>query len=147
MNEMRRLMNLMESPSSRIVDILSDTVTEYNRIADPKGKGADGRITFRPPSSRVWTRGDGTRHRDPAKILVYNDENPNTEKYLRAFWEWLVEQPGARPAGKISGEFGSSSYDSAIQYRGLFWIDRGYRIDVMSRSRITNPRSVWRMEK
>lgn len=122
MNEMRRLMNLVESTKPHLEAVLRTTVEEYNLQADPE----QGRLTAKSPGIRVWTRGDGTRYRDPAKVLVYNDEHPNGEQAISDFWQWLSAKPGATPAGQVSGEFGSSSFGDTIKYGGFLWVNRGF---------------------
>lgn len=142
MNEMRRLINLVEDAKPRLLPFLRAVVDVYNSEVAENGPP---RVYAKGPGFRVWTRGDGVRHRDPAKVLVYDDK-ANTKEEIESFWQWLQNR-GARPIGKVTGEFGSSSADPAVSYQGFIWVQREYSIAVMSRSRITNPNSVWRLEK
>lgn len=100
------------------------------------------RITYDGPSMRVWTRGDGTRSRDPAKLYTYD----YSQEVIDRIWATLTKLSGAKPAGAVSGEFGSSPHGDAIAYKGFILVKRQSKIEVMSRSRVTNPNSVWRQK-
>ena len=99
-----------------------------------------GNLECKGPGFRVWTRGDGTRMRDPALLTA---DNPNT---VNAVWDDLVKSKGAKPIGSVSGEFASDSFDTAISFNGFVLVKRNRAIEVMSRSRITNPNSVWQFK-
>lgn len=133
MNEMRKFINLVEGKKLRIYDMLRWITDEYNTEMNPKDRAG-----YKGPGFRVWTRMDGIRHRDPA--FIYFGYNIGADP----FWEWLTARPGVRPAGTVSGEWGSSSFDEAVRYKGYIWVNRGNTVDVMSTSRVRNPRSVWR---
>lgn len=100
----------------------------------------DSQIDYRGPGMRVWTRGDGTRHRDPARFYAYK----NADDVMNRLWNALSKMKGAKIAGTVSGEFGSSAMKPAISFRGFILVKYDNTIEVMSRSRITNKNSVWR---
>jgi len=96
-------------------------------------------VDIKPAGGRVWTRGDGTRHRDPARIM-FKDVASRDQGF-----ELLAKAlTGARKT-TVSGEFGSDPHTDA-----LIWKDKvihkygSFNIAVGSKSRVTNPNSVWR---
>lgn len=102
-------------------------------------------LDIKHPGIRVWTRGDGTRYREPGRIGEY-DSNGNG-KLVQKFWDWLIQQPSVKPIGKISGEFGSSNFDDAYAYRGLYFARNRYGIITWgSTSRLRNS-TIWRQQK
>ena len=112
----------------------------------PRQNSHTGLLNIKSPGTRVWTRGDGTRHRDPGGIEVnyFTDDKKASEKALVKFWPWLLKQPGVKSIGQISGEFGSSPMKDAVAYKGLYFTGGQYGVQFGSLSRIKNPRSVWR---
>jgi len=116
---------------------LSAIVTWWNKTA-----ARDMRIYTQDVGMKVWTRGDGVRMRDPAKILSAGPGNA-----LDSVWDALSKLKGARVVGNVSHEFPSLGNSPAIQYKGLVLVKRNTSIDVMSKSRITNPRSVWKQQQ
>lgn len=101
------------------------------------------RIYFKEPGMRVWTRGDGTRMRDPAKLLPAGGSQDDTQ-VINALWDALSKLAGAKPAGTVSQEFPSLGSQDAISYKGFTLVKRNSSIDVMTRSRVKNPNSVWK---
>jgi hypothetical protein len=99
-------------------------------------------LDFESPGSRVWTRGDGTRYRQPGKIYSKN----NDKSAVLKFWEWLKTQPGVKQIGDVSGSFGSDAPRQAVTYKSLYFglMTNGNIVEWGSKSRITNPRSVWK---
>ena len=99
--------------------------TDYNQV-----------LEFRPSTGRVWTRGDGTRSREPNKLRADDRDS------IEAAWRTITSLPGAKPTKSIKGEFGSSTYDPGIIYRGLLLIFRQGYIQYASPSQIKNS-STW----
>ena len=113
----------------------------------PRQNSHSGELSIKPPGTRVWTRGDGTRHRDPGYITAnyFADDKKRAEKLATMFWPWLLKQPGIKSIGQVSGEFGSSPMKDAVAYKGLYFTNNnGYATSFGSLSRIKNPKSVWR---
>jgi hypothetical protein len=123
-------------------DIVNGLLTQFqseNGITGP----ARHLLSVANPSMKVWTRGDGTRYRDPGKIELW-DRTPEAVAQQKEFWSWLMKQPGVKNVGKISGEFGSSSSTDAYIYNGLYFTLNQGGIKWGSASRFKNPRSVWK---
>jgi hypothetical protein len=112
----------------------------------PRQNSHTGLLNIKSPGTRVWTRLDGTRHRDPGGIEVnyFTDDKKASEKALVKFWPWLLKQPGVKSIGQVSGQFGSSPMKDAVAYKGLYFTDGQYGVQFGSLSRIKNPKSVWR---
>jgi hypothetical protein len=105
---------------------------------------SNGNIYVKDPGTRVWTRGDGTRYRDPGKITTKDGSN---EKQLKAFFPWLIKQPGVKHLGKISGEFASDEKTDVYAIGGIYFTQKGHSvIHWGSVSRFKNPRSVWKQQ-
>jgi hypothetical protein len=89
--------------------------------------------------TRVWTRGDGTRHRDPARLQFHNAEERD-----QAFDLLSKALTGAKVT-QVSGEFGSDPHQEALVWKGKVIGKYGNNsISLGSASRVTNPNSVWR---
>lgn len=86
---------------------------------------------------RTWTRGDGTRYTDPIRITASSDTKFSS----------IISQMNLKKIGKVKGEFGSDPYSDAYMFNGYVVVDRGNYLHFMSKSRITNKRSVWRFQK
>lgn len=88
---------------------------------------------------KVWTRGDGTRYRDPAR-LVFNDVSTRDQ----AFDLLSKALTGARRT-TVSGEHGGDDQQDALVWKGKVIAKKGsFGISLGAASRITNPNSVWR---
>ena len=105
-----------------------------------------GILDIKSPGTRVWTRGDGVRHRDPGYIVpsYWSDEPKKGAVVVQKFWQWLQKQPGVRPLGQISGEFSTSKFSDMVGYKGLYFAGGQRGVEFGSASRFKNPRSVWR---
>ena len=103
-------------------------------------------LYVKSPGTRVWTRGDGVRHRDPGRIQYENDVAAKKwPKAMSQFWQWLTTQPGVKSIGQVSGEFGTSAMMNAVRLGSLYFALTQYNTIVWgSVSRFKNPRSVWR---
>jgi hypothetical protein len=131
-----------EAKGNAIVRVLTD---DFN-------KEISGEIYFpldyKSPGTRVWTRGDGRKYRDPGSIFINKDMNPadkvkwNGEKPLEKFWDFLKAR-GATEIKEVSGEFGSDPFAPALKLNRLIFVNEGYAIRWGSISRLRNS-SVWR---
>ena len=106
-------------------------------------KNPTNRISYHGPGMRVWTRGDGTRSRDPAKLTQY----PDAKDSIDMLWVTLSKIPGVKPAGTVSHEFPSIGSNDAITFKGFILVKRNRTIDVMTPSRVKNPNSVWKQKQ
>lgn len=103
---------------------------------DPK---LTNKITPYDVGMRVWTRGDGVRMRDPARLEFNQME-------LRDYAFDLLKDAlkGARST-QISGEFPSLPYGVGLVWKGKIIYKMGnFSIAIGSASRITNKNSVWK---
>ena len=99
----------------------------------------DAGVDIKQGGNRVWTRGDGTRYRDPARIMF--KDVASRDKGFELLAQALT---GARKT-TVSGEFGSDPYTDALIWKGkLFHKYGSFGIAIGSASRVTNKNSVWR---
>jgi hypothetical protein len=157
----------MDSKVGDIVDALNKKITNdvksrmtSKRLTMLALKDEEVRLTpvsFKTPSSRVWTRGDGSRYRDPGYIKIddatmrylqrtystFKKMFPTAEALLDHVWETLKTTPRSKDLGTISGEFRSDDYAPALRAGGMLWVNRERRIEYGSMSRLTNKNSVW----
>jgi len=124
--------NLNESSAYNVAKAFADQWNQESGVDDAQ------KLRVKEPGTRVWTRGDGTRHRDPGMILAEHDDT------IAKFWKWLVQQPGIKPFGQISGEFGSDPYKPAVRLKNMFFVQGRSSVAYGSTSRVKNPNSVWR---
>jgi ribosome modulation factor len=112
----------------------------------PRQGSHSGALDIKSPGTKVWTRGDGTRLRDPGRIQAshWADDKQQAEKAATKFWPWLLKQPGVKSIGQVSGQFGSSPMTDAVSYKGLYFSGGPYGTEFGSMSRVKNPKSVWR---
>jgi hypothetical protein len=112
----------------------------------PRQGSHSGALDIKSPGTKVWTRGDGTRLRDPGRIQAshWADDKKQAEKAASKFWPWLLKQPGVKSIGQVSGQFGSSPMTDAVSYKGLYFSGGPYGTEFGSMSRVKNPKSVWR---
>lgn len=88
---------------------------------------------------RVYTRGDGTRYREPANLRF----KTNSERD-QAFDILTKALTGAK-ATQVTGEFGSSEAQPALIWKGKVIAKYGpLNISLGAASRVTNKNSVWR---
>ena len=127
---------VVENKGSKVVQNLVDKFYNDNGI-----DFADGNIYVKDPGTRVWTRGDGTRYRDPGKIRTKDGD----EKQLKAFFPWLIKQPGVKDLGKLSGSFASEVPGDVYAIGGIYFKLMNHDVvEWGSVSRFKNPRSVWK---
>jgi len=112
-------------------------------------------LHVKSPSSRVWTRGDGSRYREPGDIRLsggfkrfqrqystFKKLFPTEKDLINHVWETLQGAKGSKDMGEVSGEFGSSKYSPALVVGGLLWVKSENRIEYGSPSRLNNT-SIW----
>jgi hypothetical protein len=108
-------------------------------------------IDYKNPGMRMWTRGDGSRYKDPGYIFIDRDLKPEDQpkwhkaRAVEKFWKFL-ESKGARKIGDVSGEFGSDPHSPAVVLNKLIFVFNGRSIAWGSTSRLKNS-SVWRQKQ
>jgi hypothetical protein len=93
-------------------------------------------------SSKRWRRGDGSYYTDPNSIEAFDQSNPEQRQLQSEFYDWLIQKPGVKRGGEISGEFRSSDYSEAAKYKGVIFVKRGYATEYFTPNRLRNS-SVW----
>jgi hypothetical protein len=93
-------------------------------------------------SAKRWRRGDGSYYTDPNRIEAFDQSNPEQRQLQSEFYDWLIQKPGVKRGGEISGEFSSSDYSEAAKYKGVIFAKRGYATEYFTPSRLRNS-SVW----
>jgi len=107
-------------------------------------------------NARVWTRGDGSKYRKPAKIVSDLDHSMYA-KVLKDYkkvmggtpvdmaWKFITSK--GKSLGKATGELGSDKPAPAYQWNGTVFIKRGSEsIDIVTPSIFRNS-WVWRTVK
>lgn len=108
-------------------------------------------LDYKDVGMRSWTRGDGSRYKDPGYIYIDKDMKPqdikkySAQKPIEKFWQFLSTK-GARKIGDVSGEFGSDPYSPAVVLGKLIFVFNGKSIAWGSTSRLKNS-SVWRQKQ
>jgi len=131
-------------------DFVQKLVLDFNAEMNPKGAGFVP-LHFKLPGTRVWTRGDGARMRDPGYIFLNRNLNDKEHKIwykqdpLEKFWQMLLSK-GARNIGDVSGAFGSDPFKPAVVLNKLIFVNNGHNIAWGSTSRLKNS-SVWRQKQ
>lgn len=154
MNEMRRLINLVEGKSALKESAggakVEALATEFNQENDAESTKLY--IAKRNPGTSTWTRMDGFTYREPGKIFVSHtpygwdsQSGPQADALLQQFWDWLLSK-GARPKGKLGGYFASDPYHDMVVYRGLLFVNRKGVIEWGSTSRLRNS-AIWRQDQ
>ena len=108
-------------------------------------------LDYKDVGMRSWTRGDGSRYKDPGYIFVDRDMKPedikkySEQKPVEKFWDFLSSK-GAKKIGDVSGEFGSDPHSPAVVLGKLIFVFNGRNIAWGSTSRLKNS-SVWRQKQ
>ena len=108
-------------------------------------------LDYKNVGMRSWTRGDGSRYKDPGYIFIDRDLKPEDQpkwhkaKAIEKFWQFLSTK-GARKIGDVSGEFGSDPHSPAVVLGKLIFVFNGRSIAWGSTSRLKNS-SVWRQKQ
>lgn len=93
-------------------------------------------------SSQRWRRGDGSYYTDPNSIEAFDQSNPEQRQLQSEFYDWLIQKPGVKNIGEVSGEFRSDRYAEAAKYKGVIFVKRGYATQYFTPSKLRNS-SVW----
>lgn len=93
-------------------------------------------------STKRWRRGDGSYYTDPNRIEAFDQNNPEQRQLQSEFYDWLIQKPGVKNVGGISGEFRSSDYSEAAKYKGVIFVKRGTNTEYFTPSKLRNS-SVW----
>jgi hypothetical protein len=128
--------------------IISNLIAEFNeQISGNRYHPLD----YKNVGMRSWTRGDGSRHKDPGYIFIDRYMEPkdrakwNKANPIEKFWQFLSTK-GARKIGDVSGQFGSDPYSPAVVLNKLIFVYDGSSIAWGSVSRLKNS-SVWRQKQ
>ncbi len=136
---------ITESPA---IDLIRSLISEFN--TEMSGSPYYP-MDYKNPGMRLWTRGDGSRYKDPGYIFIERDLKPEDQpkwhkaKAVEKFWKFL-ESKGARRIGDVSGEFGSDPHSPAVVLNKLIFVFNGRSIAWGSTSRLKNS-SVWRQKQ
>ncbi len=133
---------------SNTIDFIRGLISEFNTQMSGSPYYP---MDYKNPGMRMWTRGDGSRYKDPGYIFIDRDLKPEDQpkwhkaKAVEKFWKFL-ESKGARKIGDVSGEFGSDSHSPAVVLNKLIFVFNGRSIAWGSTSRLKNS-SVWRQKQ
>lgn len=159
----------VELTEAKIVDtfvkLAKELADQANKKLPPREK--DGKPQFTGVSypitmtgggrnARVWTRGDGSKYRKPAKIVSDLDHSMYA-KVLKDYKKlmggtpvdmaWKLITSNGKSLGKATGEHGSDKPAPAYQWNGTVFIKRGSEsIDIVTPSIFRNS-WVWRTVK
>ncbi len=137
--------NLKESNT---IDFIRGLISEFNTQMSGSPYYP---MDYKNPGMRMWTRGDGSRYKDPGYIFIERDLKPEDQpkwhkaKAVEKFWKFL-ESKGARKIGDVSGEFGSDPHSPAVVLNKQIFVFNGRSIAWGSTSRLKNS-SVWRQKQ
>jgi len=121
----------------RKVSKISQIVNAYNATVERKNW-----IDNSSPGLRSWTRGDGSRYRDPGKIVSYWGDSA-TRNNVDSFLDWLRNHPKTKNIGGVKDWYGSSKPREAYVLNSvLFTVSDNGRVEYGSTSRLRNT-SVW----
>jgi hypothetical protein len=133
---------------SSTIDFIRGLISEFNtQISGSPYYPMD----YKNPGMRMWTRGDGSRYKDPGYIFIERDLKPEDQpkwhkaKAVEKFWQFLASK-GARKIGDVSGEFGSDPHSPAVVLNKQVFVFNGRNIAWGSTSRLKNS-SVWRQKQ
>jgi len=112
--------------STKLLSVLDD-LKNFAKTLSP-----DKIIGVRDFSVKVWTRGDGTRYKEPLSITM------RTEKDAKKIFD-LIDGKSL----EVSGEFGSSKFTPAKKSKGFLFVLADRSIRVSSDSVLRN-KDLWR---
>lgn len=126
---------------ARKVSKISQIVNAYNSNVERKNW-----VDYNPPGLGSWTRGDGSRYRDPGKIVSYWGDS-ETRSNVSSFLDWLKNYPKTKNIGGVKDWYGSSKPREAYVLNGvLFTVSDNGRVEYGSTSRLRNT-GVWSKSK
>jgi hypothetical protein len=121
---------------ARKVSKIAQVLNAYNATIERKNW-----VDYNPPGLGSWTRGDGSRYRDPGNVVAYF--NPNDKEPVALFLDWLKNYPKTKSIGGVKDWYGSSKPREAYTLNGiLFTISDIGRVQYGSTSRLRNS-NVW----
>jgi hypothetical protein len=120
----------------------SDIVTPLVQAFNIEHSGSEGMPLHTKSSSKRWRRGDGSYYTDPNSIEAYDQNDPEQRQLQSEFYDWLIQQPGVKSAGRIRGELRSSDYSPASEYENVIFVKRNYATEYFTRSKLRN-KNVW----
>jgi len=114
------------------------------------------------PGMRMWTRGDGSKYKEPSLIKSYFSDSEVRDRksktmanfpkeikdatdVVNAIWAKIIAMPGAKNIGDISGEFGSSESMPAVLVGNTIFIKQDFSIRYATKSILRN-KGVWRQK-
>ena len=147
------------NPFSKVYDNLSNSLKSSgfdaaHSVETRKNLATKGLVPLRVQSAgnRVWTRGDGSKHKDWPKIVPHTDysdtdvaikKNPDAVKNTL---DQYLSTIGAKSIGKASDWTGSSDKSEVYATGDTIFVHRGNYIEVGTKSRFKNNK-VWRRDK
>jgi len=137
-----------ELNESSTIDFIRGLISEFNTQMSGSPYYP---MDYKNPGMRMWTRGDGSKYKDPGYIFIDRDLKPEDQpkwhkaKAVEKFWKFL-ESKGARKIGDVSGEFGSDPHSPAVVLNKQVFVFNGRSIAWGSTSRLKNS-SVWRQKQ
>lgn len=121
---------------ARKVRKIEQIVNAYNATVERKNW-----VDYNLPGLSSWTRGDGSRYRDPGNVVAYF--NPRDKGPVDAFVSWLKNYPKTKHIGGVKDWYGSSKPREAYALAGLlFTISDTGSVQYGSTSRLKNT-NVW----
>lgn len=121
-------LNVSTLKTDKIFPFLNN-VKEYLKQKDPN---FSGKMSSVGQSLRMWTRGDGSKYRDPARVEFRNKD------LQKQAWTILSELEGIKTTS-IKGEFGSDSFRPAIFWKDkLFILNPENSIAITTKSALRN---------
>lgn len=124
---------------SDVTNALVQEFCELNKISEHVFKVSR-------PSSRRWTRGDGSTYYDPGYIHASPD-------LIQKFWDWIGSNRTSRSLNPVTDWMGSSKPSDAKMVRGVVFVNRGLDLrgngylEFMSRGRLANKNSLYQQTK
>lgn len=136
-----------ESLSTKVYPIAKDLVKRFEKEIRPQYTPGFA-FDVNPPSTKVWTRLDGSKYKEPGTIRS-TDVVKDPKKMINDLWEWIKKQPGMKNLGKMTGEFSSDTprtvyvYNNKVFFAFIEDKQAAKAIEFGSTSRFKN-RAVWR---
>jgi len=110
-------------------------------------------------SNRMWTRGDGSRYKEPSRISAmreykyyaeslpeFKKKFPTIDKFAGAVMDKLFRDSKFKKVGQVSGEFTSDNYSDAYTYKNLLTVRNSTSVMYASKSILKNS-DVWKIKK
>lgn len=127
---------------AKMSDVIQPLIREFNLEHGGSERWAHILPLHSKSSTQRWRRGDGSYYADPNSIEAFDQSNPEQRQLQSEFYDWLIQKPGVKKAGEVSGEFRSDRYAEAAKYKGVIFVKRGYATQYFTPSKLRNS-SVW----